>query len=592
MRFLKENPIAYLAIKTWQYSKGRRHIIVTYHVLFLLANAVWLAQPFVLARVFDAIQQQGVTAESLPRVLMTLSIFLVITFLGWMFHGPARVLERTNSFLVRANYKKFLLDGVMALPAQWHTDHHSGDTIDKIEKGSTALFTYASHNFEVIEVAVRLTASFVVLALFNIHSTYIVAILTTMTFAIILAFDKKLAAQYKLLFGAENKIAAKIYDTISNITTVIILRIEKLVGRAIWKRIMSPYQLYRRNAQLIETKWFIVAFCATVMTVGVVGSYLWIEVAAGATVAIGSVYIVYDYVRNIESIFYRFAYKYGQIVEQKSAVLNAELLSNEFKKIEHVKQVKLSRWNELRIDNLTFSYDDKKRNKTYHLKNVSVALHPGEKIALVGESGSGKTTLLKMLRGLYKAEKVHVKLDGQELEQELASISDSIALIPQEPEIFTTTIKENITVGVRRTKKELKRFMRMAQFTSVVKRLPHGLESSIVEKGVNLSGGEKQRLALARGLMASDKKDIVLLDEPTSSVDPQNERKIYENIFKAFPKKTVVSSVHRLHLLPMFDTICLFRNGRIYASGSFEDLKKNSKTFRNIWEKYQGEVKA
>src|SRR3989344_1549623 len=126
----------------------------------------------------------------------------------------------------------------------------------------------------------------------------------------------------------------------------------------------------------------------------------------------------------------------------------------------------------------------------------------------------------------------------------------------------------------------------MAMFTDVVKRLPRGLNSSIVEKGVNLSGGEKQRLALARGLMASEDKSILLLDEPTSSVDSRNELKIYENIFSKFKNKTILSSIHRLHLLSLFDTILLFKNGQIAASGTFDEILKNSEEFKDMWSKY------
>jgi ABC-type multidrug transport system fused ATPase/permease subunit len=115
------------------------------------------------------------------------------------------------------------------------------------------------------------------------------------------------------------------------------------------------------------------------------------------------------------------------------------------------------------------------------------------------------------------------------------------------------------------------------------------LDSSIVEKGVNLSGGEKQRLALARGLLASEDKDILLLDEPTSSVDMNNELIIYQNIFEAFKGKTIISSIHRLHMLSLFDTVHFFKNGKIIASGSFDELNQIQRSFKiygiDIWKR-------
>jgi ABC-type multidrug transport system fused ATPase/permease subunit len=121
----------------------------------------------------------------------------------------------------------------------------------------------------------------------------------------------------------------------------------------------------------------------------------------------------------------------------------------------------------------------------------------------------------------------------------------------------------------------------------VVERLPKKLDSSIVEKGVNLSGGEKQRLALSRGLLASHGKSIILLDEPTSSVDSRNERIIYEGIFKTFTEQTIISSIHRLHLLSLFDHVVLFANGKIIDQGTFAELLKRSGVFQDMWDKYQ-----
>ena len=153
------------------------------------------------------------------------------------------------------------------------------------------------------------------------------------------------------------------------------------------------------------------------------------------------------------------------------------------------------------------------------------------------------------------------------------------------------SILENITIGVDYDMEIIKRYTDMACFTEVVERLPRKFDSLINEKGVNLSGGEKQRLALARGLLfaCEDKledKSIILLDEPTSSIDIANELLIYQNIFRAFSDRAIISSVHRLHLLPMFDRIYFFENGRIIASGTFVELLKNSKEFQEVWSKY------
>jgi ABC-type multidrug transport system fused ATPase/permease subunit len=122
-----------------------------------------------------------------------------------------------------------------------------------------------------------------------------------------------------------------------------------------------------------------------------------------------------------------------------------------------------------------------------------------------------------------------------------------------------------------------------AHFSEVIAQLPQGLGSDIREKGVNLSGGQKQRLALARGILAARDSDLVLLDEPTSSVDPRTEALIYEGLFRAFSDKAIISSMHRLHLLSRFDHVYVLQQGRIADEGSFEYLRDNSPVFQDLW---------
>ncbi len=340
-----------------------------------------------------------------------------------------------------------------------------------------------------------------------------------------------------------------------------------------------------RNNRTNEAKWFLVSMCSSTMMVLVLGSYLYTEAKAGTAILIGTIYALYSYVDRIEGLFYRFAYKYSDILQQKAAVANAEELTETFSNLPEAQSAKLPiHWKNLQIDGLRFSYEADEG--TVHLDDIRMTIHRGERIALVGASGSGKTTLLKLIRELYQPQAGVISVDGELLSGGFSDLSASIALIPQDPEIFATTIRENITLGVAHTDASIREYTDLACFTDVAARLPHGLDSSIVEKGVNLSGGEKQRLALARGLMACADKQIVLLDEPTSSVDSRNELKIYRNIFRSFADKTIISSIHRLHLLPLFDRIYFFRGGKLLASGSLDELIASSTDFAALWERY------
>ncbi len=493
--------------------------------------------------------------------------------------------KRPIVFLVRANYKKHLLDCTIGLPLEWHTDHHSGDTIDKIEKGTKALYSFSENSFQFIQAGVRFVGSVIALALFNLDTIFIVLLVTFLAIRIIIQFDKTLVKQYRELNRAENKISAKVYDVISNISTVVILRVERLLSQDLWKNMMSPSTLFVKNSKLNEWKWFTASMVSGTMISFVLGFYGYRALLNGETILVGTLFALYSYTGRINDIFYSIADLYSSTVRWRTAIQNTEELSDNFRQVVEEGNTR-HEWSVCDIRSLSFSYHSEDGDVDLHLDDISLSIRRGEKIAVIGESGSGKTTFLKILRGLYTPMSVSVSLDGQELGGGFLAMRNDIALIPQEPEVFATSVRENITMGIDRTVDEIRKYMDIARFSSVADRLPRGLESSVVERGVNLSGGEKQRLALVRGLMASEEKSIILLDESTSSVDAQNEIAIYENIFSTYRDKTIIASIHKLHLLRMFDTIYIFERGVISVSGNFSHLLASSASFAEMWRKY------
>lgn len=580
-----QNPLFYLIRVMWRYAAGNRRRVVLYMVLSMCASIVGALNPLVIGLILNSVQLQGINRENLPDLLLMLCALPLIEASIWFFHGPSRMMENRNAFRVRANYKNYLLKGTMEMPLEWHADHHSGDTIDKIEKGTSALFRFSENTFEIIATLTMLLTAYGTLFFFDRKTAFLALMLSIFAFFLISVFDRRLVPGYKAENKMENTISAKVFDSLSNITTVVILRVQDLVLGSINSFIQKPFNLFNRNNKTNEWKWFSASMLGSLIVIAVVGFYLMSHALTG-TILAGTLYIIYSYASQIRETFYRFAHLYNNVVSQRASVSNAEELSRIFRATDWTSKKKLPReWKRVRIHDLSFSYHTED-GADLHLNKISFAMRKGERIALIGESGGGKTTFLKIMRDLYHPHALTLIVDGSPLRDGFSSISDSISLIPQDPEIFATTIRENLTLGVEYPKEYIQTFIDLAAFSSVVRRLPHGLESSIVEKGVNLSGGEKQRLALARGLMASVDKDIVLLDEPTSSVDFHNELTIYKNVFAAFPDKTILSTIHRLHLLSLFDTVYLFQNGSIIAAGSFEELKESSQSFRQLWEKY------
>ena len=588
---LKNNPLIYLTKKVWQYSVGNRKNLVLYLSMFVMANATSLITPLIFAKIMNVIQEiitkkQLLDGNDLLMLFLLMLLLPIIQLVFWAFHGPARVMERKNAFIAEANYKKFLLAGTMAFPMEWHVEHHTGDTSDKIERGSSSILYFSENTFAFMQMIIQLVGSYIALIYFHPPSAYLILFVILFAGYVVVKYDKILVPQYEYLNKAGNKISEKIIDAMTNIATIIILRVEKQVQKAIAKKIAEPFSVYKSECKTTEIKWFLVSLFSSISTVLVLFSYFYGSYRNHTAIMIGTIFALYSYISNIQGLFYEFAWRYSDIVRQKAKIANAEEIANNFQAQQKIRSLVFNdNWNKLEIESLSFSYHGEEKSDL-HLDDISLDIRKGERIALIGETGSGKSTLLKIIRELYHPSSLNLYLDGKLLKSGFKAISSEIALIPQDPEIFQETILDNITVGADYDMTKIVEYTDMACFTDVAMGLPNKFDSMIKEKGVNLSGGEKQRLALARGLLASHDKAIVLLDEPTSSVDVITEEKIFKNIFEAFTDKAIICSLHGLHLLPLFDKIYFFEHGKIIAEGKFDELLESSEKFRKIWEDF------
>lgn len=383
--------------------------------------------------------------------------------------------------------------------------------------------------------------------------------------------------------------SAKVFDVISNITTVKVLNIEKPVQESLNKSFGSSFSIFQNIRIISELKWFTGSLLFRILVLVPFSYYIYTIYRNNLAFQIGTISSLYLYLSNLDNVFYTFAGNYEEMVVNKSRVLNAEAIEKDYEQLEKIIKPKVDNWTKIEIKNLVFKYQDHTSSEN-NIKNIDFNFQMGEKVALIGESGSGKSTFLKILHGLYPNSSaklfVHKENALTEMETNFANIDLHTTLVPQEPEVFSASIKENITLLLDFTDKEIKKATDMAEFTNVLGLLPHGIDSVINEKGVNLSGGQKQRLALTRALLFSQDKNILLLDESTSSVDPENEVKIYQNIFKNFENKTILATIHKMNLLKYFDRIVIFSNGEIIDESTFADLLVRNQKFKNDWEVY------
>jgi ATP-binding cassette subfamily B protein len=231
------------------------------------------------------------------------------------------------------------------------------------------------------------------------------------------------------------------------------------------------------------------------------------------------------------------------------------------------------------FENVSFAYDGSNLN----LQDLTFDVNPGQTVAIVGQTGSGKTSLVRLINRTYDPLHGSVKIDGLDLrEWKLDSLRGQISIIEQDIFLFSKSVAENIAFGKQNaTHEEIVNAAKKAQADGFIEELPEGYDTVIGERGATISGGQRQRLALARAFLTDPK--ILILDDSTSAIDSKTEDEIQHAIKLASEGRTTFIITHRLSQIRWADLIIVMRKGRIAAIGTHEQLMQTSKPYRNLF---------
>jgi len=217
------------------------------------------------------------------------------------------------------------------------------------------------------------------------------------------------------------------------------------------------------------------------------------------------------------------------------------------------------------------------------LHGINLALKQGTTTALIGESGSGKSTLAKLLVHFYDLDSGSIKIGGQDItDMSIEALNNQISYVAQEQFLFNTSLYENILIGrPTATREEVLDAAHRAQCDEFLARFPKGIDTMAGDSGKQLSGGERQRISLARAILKN--APVIVLDEATAFMDPENEEKMNAAIAEIVKDKTVIVIAHRLSSIKNADKICVLKAGNVIAEGTHEELMKNCEEFQKLW---------
>jgi len=240
-----------------------------------------------------------------------------------------------------------------------------------------------------------------------------------------------------------------------------------------------------------------------------------------------------------------------------------------------------SQWKHIRFDSVSFTYQTKHKRA---VDDVSFKIKRGERVAIVGATGSGKSTIAKLLLKLYLPQAGQILFNETPIAAATTrEVTSRIKIVPQENELINTSVYHNLQIAAqgKLTREQAIAVLRQAASETFVKKLPQGIDTLVGPEGIKLSGGEKQRICLARALVS--KPELLVLDEATSHLDVVTEREVYEHLKKLSRAVTVLAITHRVSSMYLFDRILVMSHGELVGDGTHTELLRTNKYYQKLW---------
>jgi ATP-binding cassette, subfamily B, bacterial len=590
----------------WHFAHGKRWMLIGALVLLTGAQVVMLAIPYFAGKAINTLQLQGAAGLSLAGMWM--AGIIGINLVSWALHAPGRLFEQNIALLLRERMSRELIERLVQLPLAWHEKQHSGATAHRLQQSVKSLTGFADNQFVYLNSAVRLAGPAIALWWIDpmIGLTAVVGFIVIS--ASMLGFDRRMVSLAHRENDAERRYASTLLDSLGNATTLFALRQARTVVALLQRRLAEVFVPLKQAMVINEVKWFTVDMFSRVLACVLVGMFAWLatrkSTATQSALMLGSIYMVWEYAQQAAGVVSAVTGHFQSFARQQADYESADIIRDTPPASHLTELVRTTHidWRSLQFTSLSFRHPES-RQSSATLDGLAFELQRGKRYALIGASGSGKSTLLRILAGLYAADSVQLTTSAMRLDSpdDVARfLRGTSTLIPQDAEVFEGTLAENLSlcesIDGPPAREQFDNALALAQATEFVAPAAggnaSGLDAVIAERGANWSGGQRSRVALARGILAAQGSGLILLDEPTASLDPRTEAKVYSALFDAFPDACIMSSVHRLNLLDRFDEVLIMRDGRLVAQGSVAALKAASAEFQQLMAAYNKTVSA
>jgi ABC-type multidrug transport system fused ATPase/permease subunit len=561
----------------WKYLKKYKKRVWLLIFLALIASGISASIPYIYGRLVDLVSIQP---SELSFVLWLLGAWFATSmsssFLTW-------VINRSGSTLSVDAYNDLICKSashLIALPLGFHKEKKTGEIFSKIDRAGDSLLRIIDEVlFWTLPQVLAAVMAISFLSFIEWHLALGAATLFLGYIALTIYKTSLIIKTQEKLNKIIERVSGNLYDSLSNVAIIKSCAVESFQKRRTEKdyrekfgSIFKKYLSLWHSVALWQSAFYSLSFIAIF---GVALLFL-----NRGIISAGKLVMFLGYLNLVRAPLRGLAYHWQAFRTGMTSIKRVEKVlkipPEDYKKEgKALKEVK----GKVEFKNISFGY----KEKILILKNVSFVAQPGQKIAIVGGSGEGKTTLVDLISLYFKPLKGKILIDGIDIqEMNLQFLRKMIAYVPQEITLFNDTVKNNILYGKpNATEKEIIEAAKAANTHYFIESFPKKYETLVGERGIKLSTGQKQRIAIARALIRDPK--ILILDEATSSLDSESERLVQEALERLTKGRTTFIVAHRLSTVRNADKILVLEKGKIVEQGTHQELIKKKGAYYKFY---------